>query len=353
MTQQESHGTTQDGQEISLFTLRNANGLQVQISEFGALLTSCQVPDKNGRLAEITHGHDTLAGWESDPAFFGATIGRFANRLAEGRFTLDGKTHQLALNDQPGGRPCSLHGGPGGFHKQCWHGELSSTPGQAGVTLTRISPDGEEGFPGRLDLRVSYLLNDENELTFTAEAVSNAPTPINLTNHTYWNLSGDPGSAITDHELRLDASHYLPTDAGLIPTGEIAPVAGTPLDFTRSTRIGERIDAPFSALELAGGYDHAWILPEGSGTRLAARVHHPASGRLMEVLSNQAAIQFYAGNFLGSVRGRGGLTYPHRSAFCLEPEAYPDAPNHPHFPSAILRPGETYRHETIFRFGLA
>ena len=343
----EVFGTMPDGREVAIFTLTNANGLRARITEYGAILVSLEVPDRDGKLADVTHGYDTLEGWLTNTSYFGATVGRFANRIAHGKFTLDGREYQLATNNDPGGIPCHLHGGGVGFDKVLWSG----TATENGVELTYLSPDGEEGYPGDLTVKVVYELNDDNELLWKASATTDAPTIINLAHHSYWNLSGNPESSINDHILTLEADHYLPTNAGLIPTGEIAPVAGTPMDFTRPAEIGARVDAEFEALDFGGGYDHAWVLREGDGVRLAARLSDPKSGRVMEILTDQPAIQFYGGNFLdGTVAGKGGVRYPHRSALCLETENFPDAPNHPDFPSAVLRPGETYTHTMIHRF---
>jgi len=338
-----------DGRAVRVFTLKNAAGMEARILEYGAILASLRVPDRDGRAADVTHGYDTLAGWLDNSAYFGATVGRFANRIAHGRFTLDGKSYQLATNNRPGGIPCHLHGGTRGFDKVLWKGELR---GDA-VHLRYVSTDGEEGYPGTLSVEVVYQLSDANELIWEARATTDAPTIVNLVHHSYWNLSGDPSSSINDHELTLFADHYLPTDAGLIPTGEIAAVAGTPMDFSTATPIGRRIDAHFQALEYGHGYDHAWVLRAAPPGALApaARLHDPKSGRTMEISTNQPAIQFYGGNFLdGTITGKSGVSYAHRSALALETEGFPDAPNEKGFPSATLRPGETYHHVMIHRF---
>ena len=338
-----------DGREVAIFTLRNANGLCARVTEYGAILVSMEAPDRDGRIADITHGYDTLDGWLTNTSYFGATVGRFANRIAHGKFTLDGREYQLATNNSPGGIPCHLHGGNTGFDKVLWSG----TATHDGVEFTYLSKDGEEGYPGNLRVKVTYRLTEQNELIWKAEATTDAPTIVNLAHHSYWNLSGDPNASINHHELMLAADQYLPTDAGLIPTGEIAPVSGTPMDFTTPTAIGARLGADFEPLRLAGGYDHAWVLRNDGNAplRLAARLRDPASGRTMEILTDQPAIQFYGGNFLdGTVAGKGGVKYAHRTALCLETENFPDAPNQPGFPSAVLRPGETYSHTMIHRF---
>ncbi len=345
------YGKMNDGREVMIFTLTNAQGLTARVSEYGAILVGLTVPDRNGRLADVTLGYDTLEGWLGSTSYFGATVGRFGNRIAHGKFTLDGKEYTLATNDHPGNIPCALHGGIKGFDKVLWHGEPVRKKGAQGVALTYTSKDGEEGYPGTLKVTVTYWLTDANELIWEAEATTDKPTVINLAHHTYWNLSGDPTKPITNELLTLEADSYLPTDAGLIPTGVIAPVAGTPMDFRTPTVIGARINDDFEALKLAGGYDHCWVLRQGQGVRLAAVVQDPSSGRKMEILTDQPGIQFYTGNFLdGTVTGKNGVKYPHRAALCLETENFPDAPNHPDFPSAVLRPGQTYHHTMICRF---
>lgn len=343
----EVYGKMPDGREVAIFTLTNANGLRARVTEYGAILVSMEVPDRDGKLADVTHGYDTFDGWLTNTSYFGATVGRYANRIAHGKFTLDSKGYSLATNNDPGGIPCHLHGGVTGFDKVLWTGTATGKR----VELTYLSKDGEEGYQGNLIIKVSYELNDDNELIWKAEATTDAATVINLAHHSYWNLSGNPQTPINRHQLQLAADHYLPTNAGLIPTGEIAPVAGTPMDFTKPTAIGERVEADFEALKFGGGYDHAWVLRKADGMRLAARLMEPDSGRVMEIHTDQPAIQFYGGNFLdGTVTGKGGVKYAHRTALCLETENFPDAPNHPDFPSAVLRPGETYTHTMVHRF---
>jgi aldose 1-epimerase len=345
---QEVFGKMPDGREVKIFTLTNQNGLKARVTEYGAILVSMETPDKSGKSADITHGYDTLDGWLTNTSYFGATVGRFGNRIANGKFTLDGKEYTLVSNNNPGGIPCHLHGGIKGFDKVLWAGK---TVGKNGVEFTYRSKDGEEGYPGNLSAKVTYSLNDDNELKWEAHATTDAPTVINLVHHSYWNLSGDPSTTINDHHLTLNAPTYLPTDAGLIPSGQLAQVAGTPMDFTKPTAIGERVEADFEPLKFGGGYDHAWVLEKGDGLRLAARLKDPKSGRVMEISTNQPAIQFYGGNFLdGTVTGKGGVKYAHRTALCLETEGFPDAPNKPGFPSSVLRPGETYNHVMIHKF---
>ena len=345
------YGKLDDGREVKIFTLANAKGVTARVMEYGAILVGVEVPDSKGRTADVTLGYDTLSGWLGSPSYFGATVGRFGNRIAHGKFTLDGKEYTLATNNSPGGIPCHLHGGLNGFDKVLWRGETVRKAGARGVALTYASKDGEEGYPGTLQVRVTYWLTDANELIWEAEATTDKPTIVNLAHHTYWNLSGDPTKPITGHLLMLAADSYLPTDKGLIPTGQVAPVAGTPMDFRTPMAIGSRVNADFEALKLGGGYDHCWVLRSGIGTRLAARVTDPASGRIMEVLTDQPGVQFYCGNFLdGTVSGKKGVNIGFRTGLCLETEGFPDAPNHPDFPSTVLRPGQTYHHTMIVRF---
>jgi aldose 1-epimerase len=350
------HGELPDGRPVRLFTLVNASGMKAVVTEYGAILTSLEFADREGVRADVTHGYDTLEGWLTNTSYFGATVGRFGNRIAGGRFTLDGKDYNLATNNDPGGIPCHLHGGVKGFDKVLWKGVSFEGEGERGVKLTYTSPDGEEGYPGTLSVEVTYTLTDRDELIWEARATTDAPTVLNLVHHSYWNLGGDPTQSINDHELTLYAGHFLPTNAGLIPTGEVAPVVGTPMDFTRARLIGERVEADFEALKFGGGYDHAWVLdgaahPEHSGMVKAARLRDPASGRVVEISTNQPAIQFYGGNFLdGKVTGKGGVAYAYRTALCLETQNFPDAPNNPKAPSAVLRPGEVYHHRMIHSF---
>lgn len=345
--EEEVIGKMPDGREVKQFTLSNGRGVQAKVIEYGAILASVEAPDRDGKMAELTHGYDTLEAWLGNKGYFGATVGRFGNRIADGKFTLDGKEYTLATNNSPGGMPCALHGGKVGFDKVLWKGTKTAE----GVELTYLSKDGEEGFPGNLSVKVTYTLNDDNELGWSVSATTDAPTVVNLVQHAYWNLSGDPKTPITDHLLRIEADHYLPTNKGLIPTGERAPVVGTPMDFTKPETIGKRINEDFTALEYAGGYDHAWVLRPGDGVREAVTLEDPKSGRILTVSTDAPAVHFYSGNFLsGTEKGRGGVAYEKRTALCLETEAFPDAPNQPDFPSAVLRPGETYQHRMLFKF---
>lgn len=354
----ESFGNLPDGREAKLYTISNGKGMVAKVSDFGATLVSLQVPDRDGKVADVTHGYDSVAGYAgAKNPYFGASVGRFGNRIAHGKFSLDGKEYTLATNNSPGNIPCHLHGGETGFNKRLW--KLAGEAAADSISFTYESPDGEEGYPGTLTAVITYKVTEGNELIWEASATTTAPTVINLVHHTYWNLSGDPGSSINDHELRIFADRYLPTDAGLIPTGELAPVSGTPMDFTAATTIGARVGEKFGALALGGGYDHCWVLsePKPDGLAAAAWLHDPKSGRILEISTNQPAIQFYGGNFLDPADfegdnqpGKGGAKYPHRSALCLETENFPDAPNQPGFPSPVLKPGETYRHVMVHRF---
>ncbi len=349
---EESYGKLPDGREVALYTLTNKNGMTAKVTEYGAILVGLEVPDKDGKVADVTHGYDTLAGWLTNTSYFGSTVGRYGNRIAHGKFSLDGEDYTLATNNSPGDIPCALHGGIKGFDKVLWSGRKIPKDGANGVEFTYVSKDGEEGYPGELTAVVTYTLNDDNELIWAAKAtVTGKSTPLNIVHHSYWNLSNDQMSSINDHLLTLDADHYLPTDAGLIPTGEIAPVADTPFDFTKPTAIGDRVETENEALKLGGGYDHCWVLTKKDGLRHAATLHDPKSGRTMEIRTDQPGIQFYGGNFLdGKAVGKGGDKYPFRSACCLETQVYPDSPNQPTFPSCILAPGQTYSHTMVHKF---
>ena len=352
-----SFGTLADGREASLVTLRNSHGLVATLTNFGAALVSLHAPDREGQLADITLGYDSVSGYASaSNPYFGATVGRFGNRIASGTLTIGDEFLQLATNNHPGGIPCHLHGGAVGFSRKLW--EIIEADGSR-VVFRYLSHDGDDGYPGTLDSYVTYTLTEDDELIWEATATTDRTTVINLVHHSYWNLSGNPQSDIHDHQLQVRASHYLPTDAGLIPTGERRSVAGTPLDFLRPTAIGERIDDDFACLQFANGYDHAWVLDDYENEDLfpAATLHHPATGRTLEVFTNQPAVQVYCGNFLSAecfqpphLTGKGGVAYPFRSGVCLETENFPDAPNQPTFPSPYLEPGETYRHIEIHRF---
>ena len=337
-------GTTPSGRHVRLFTIRNAGGLELQLSELGASVVSLKVPDREGNFANVTLGKPDFHSWLDNPDYLGATVGRYGNRIAGGKFTLNGIEYELATNNEPHGHPCHLHGGLVGFDQRVWNGQPVIRPKATGVCFTIHSDAGEEGYPGNLTSKVTFWLTEENELIFEATATSDAPTPVNIINHTYWNLSGDFEADILSHQLQLKADTFLPTTPGLIPTGEPAPVSGTPLDFNRSTLIGERMEADFEALELGGGYDHCFVVRDFDGLNLqpVATLRDPASGRIMELFSDQPGVQFYTGNFLPKAR----------TGLCLETQCFPDSPNQAQFPNCILNPGETYKHTAVFRFSV-
>jgi aldose 1-epimerase len=342
-------GRMPDGAAVESFTLRNAHGIEVRAITYGAIIVSLRVPDRAGRFDDVVLGHDDLAGYLRHPSYFGAVVGRYGNRIAKGRFALDGKTYTLATNNGPN----HLHGGVKGFDKVVWKGEPASTADGASVTFRYTSPDGEEGYPGTLSVRVTYTLTDRDELRFEYAATTDKPTHVNLTQHSYFNLSG-AGTDILGHELTIDADHFTPVDAALIPTGEIASVTGTPLDFRRPTAIGARIGQDHEQLRFGRGYDHNFVLRRSrEGLVHAARVVDPRSGRSLDIQTTEPGVQFYSGNFLdGSVTGKGGTVYAHRSGLCLETQHFPDSPNQPGFPSTILRPGAEYRSKTVLTFGV-
>jgi aldose 1-epimerase len=332
-----------------LYTLTNSHGVEVRAMNYGGIILSIRVPDRKGQLADIVLGHETLEGYIPNLPFLGAIVGRYANRIANGTFTLDGKKYELSKNDGPN----TLHGGTTRtFDKVVWDGE--PLKGATGVAFSYLSKDGEEGFPGNLKVKVTYTLTDSNELVINYEATTDKSTPINVTQHSYFNLAGEGNGDILNHEIMINADRFTPDDKNLIPTGELRPVKGTPLDFTTPTRIGARIDDNYEQLVLARGYDHNFVINRSSndnGLVLAARVYEPTTGRVLEVSTTQPAVQFYTGNFLdGSVTGKQGHVYKRRYGFCLETQHYPDSPNHPDFPSTILKPGEKFRSETVFKF---
>jgi aldose 1-epimerase len=342
--QRRSFGRLPDGSEASLFILSSPGGLTVEITDFGGAITSLFAPDRDGNAADVVLGYDTLDGYLGGRSFFGGIIGRFGNRIARGRFTLDGVEHALPLNNGAN----HLHGGPRGFDRVLWHAEPA---GDRALKLTRTSPAGEEGYPGNLAVEVLYTV-EGNDLRIDYCAETDQATPVNLTNHSYFNLTGPDGGEIVDHELTLLADHFTPTDAALIPTGELRPVAGTPFDFRAPRRIGDLIEQDDEQLRFAGGYDHNFVLRrETAGLSPAAQVRDPRSGRVLEVLTTEPGIQFYSGNFLdGTEIGKGARACQHRTGFCLETQHFPDSPNQPAFPGTILRPGERYASTTIYRF---
>lgn len=342
----DTFGMTDDGIAIERYTLAHSNGLEASIMTYGGTLLSLIVPDRNGTLADVTLGFDSLQPYLSDHPFFGSLVGRFANRIAGGRFQLNGKSYTLARNNGPN----HLHGGPKGFHRAVWQAtEQTSTDGPS-LQLTYTSRDGEEGYPGNLSVTVVYTLSDQGELRIDYTATTDQDTILNLTNHTYFNLAGQ--GSILDHELELAASHFLPIDATSIPLGEIRPVQGTPMDFTVPTAIGRHIGADDEQLRNGQGYDHNWVLDHEAGTLgLVARLYEPTTGRLMEAHTTEPGVQFYSGNLLGrSLTGKGGQRYEKHGGLCLETQHFPDSPNQPQFPSTVLRHGQTYQQTTIYRF---
>jgi len=338
----ELFGKTRDGQTIKKFIIRNANGISCTVISYGAILTSFKMPDSYGCEEEITLGFNTLEEYMTRNPYFGATIGRYSNRIAKGRFILNGIQYNLACNENGINH---LHGGNKGFDKVIWKAESFKDAQNTGVKFTYFSPDDEEGYPGNLKVCVTYSLNDKNELKLEYWAQTDKSTPVSLTNHAFWNLSGAGSGTILDHELTLNCLQYLPVDETFIPTGEFKDVSGTPMDFTYSKTIGKEFrDVP-------GGYDHCYVVaPSDQDLKLAAILYDPRSGRSMEVLTTQLGIQFYTGNFLDNVKGANGKIFKKHGALCLETQSLPDSINHPEFPSSILKPGETYRHITVHRF---
>jgi len=345
----ERFGTMPDGTAVDIYTLRNANGVEVRAISYGGIITSLKAPDRAGALADIVMGFDTLDGYLAGHPYFGAIIGRYGNRIGKAQFTLEGKTYPLAKNNGPN----HLHGGMKGFDKVVW--TIGRAEGANAITFTRTSPDGEEGYPGNLKVAVTYTLTDANELVVDYHATTDKATPVNLTQHSYFNLAGDGSGDILGHELTINADRYTPVDDTLIPTGELAPVEGTPFDFRKPMAIGARINANHPQLVAGRGYDHNWVLNRsGGGQQFAARVLEPKSGRTLEITTEEPGIQFYAGNFLdGSLKGKAGRVYAHRTGFCLETQHYPDSPNKPDFPTTILKPGQEYKTRTVFKFGVA
>jgi aldose 1-epimerase len=348
VTTQADYGTTPDGQRVTLYTLTNRRGAEARVITYGGAVVSLKVPDRNGRLGDVVLGFDTLEGWMKQSFYINALIGRYGNRIARGRFTLDGGQYHLATNNGPN----HLHGGVRGFDKVVWRARPLDTAAGPALELTYHSHDGEEGYPGNLGVAATYTLTDNNELRIDYSATTDKPTVVNLTQHNYYNLAGEGSGDILRHQLRINAARFTPTDSTSIPTGELRPVRGTPFDFTSPTEIGARIDADDEQIRFGNGYDHNFVINGRAGAlRRAATVYEPTSGRVMEVWTTEPGLQFYSGNFLdGGGGGKNGHTYPRRAAFCLETQHYPDSPNHPSFPSTVLRPGQRFRSTTIYRF---
>jgi len=343
----ESFGKTADGENVDLYTLRNVHGVEAKITNYGGILVSLKVPDRNGKFDDVVLGFNDLDSYLKGHPYFGALIGRYGNRIAKGRFTLNGVEYKLAVNNGEN----HLHGGIKGFDKVVWTGKESKTNDGPAVTLNYLSKDGEEGYPGNLNVTVTYTLTNKDELKINYEATTDKDTVINLTHHSYFNLAGEGNGDILNHQVLINASRFVPTDAGSIPTGKLRNVAGTPFDFRKLTAIGARINQDDEQLKFGNGYDHTWVIESRPALRLAARAFEPTSGRRMEVLTTEPGMQFYTGNFLdGTLTGKSGKIYQRRYGFCFETQHYPDSPNQPSFPTTTLKKGATYRSTTIYRF---
>jgi aldose 1-epimerase len=343
-----SFGKTKDGQAVDLFTLANANGMEVAITNYGGTIISIKVPDRQGTLADVVLGFDNFDGYLTEEPYFGALIGRFGNRIAKGRFTLNGHEYRLPKNNGEN----ALHGGLKGFDKQVWKAKENPSKDAPALELSYLSKDGEEGYPGTLTVTAVYTLTPKNELKIDYSAKTDKDTVINFTNHSYFNLAGEGNGDALSHVLLMDADRFTPVDATLIPTGELKSVEGTPFDFRKPTAIGARIDKNDEQLKFGKGYDHNFVLNrKGAGLSLAARVVEPSSGRVLEVLTTEPGLQFYTGNFLdGTIRGKSGHVYGRRCAFTMETQHYPDSPNQPKFPTTVLKAGQRYRSTTVFQF---
>lgn len=339
-------GTMPDGTPVTLYTLRNASGVEATICNYGGIVTSLKVPDRNGKPGDVVLGYDNLAGYLKETPYFGSLIGRYGNRIAKGKFTVNGQTYTLATNNGPN----ALHGGLKGFDKVVWSAKPTMTPEGPALALQYVSKDGEEGYPGTLTVTAVYTLTRDNGLRLDYTATTDKDTVVNLTQHSYFNLAGK--GDILGHEVMINADKYTPVDETLIPTGELPSVAGTPFDFRKATTIGARIKQDNQQLKFGGGYDHNWVIAKPAGKlSVMARVHEPTTGRVLEVLSTEPGLQFYSGNFLdGTITGKGGWVYQFRNGFCMEPQHYPDSPNQPGFPSVVLKPGQVYRNTIIYRF---
>lgn len=345
----EAFGKLADGRAVDIYTLTNRNGIEVRITNYGAAIVSLKVPDRAGKLEDVVLGYDGLDGYLANSPYIGVVVGRYANRVARGRFSLNGVEYKLAVNNGEN----HLHGGIIGFDKVLWNASRAKTMNGAALQLTYVSPDGEEGYPGKLSVRVVYTLTNLNEIKVDYHATTNKDTLVNLTQHSYFNLAGQGNGDILSHQLMINANTFTPTDAGSIPTGEIRPVKGTPFDFTTPMRIGERINNSYEQLVLGKGYDHNFVLNGKNGTlRRAARASEPESGRVMEVWTTEPGVQLYTGNFLDGKIGKDGKAYNARYGFCLETQHYPDSPNQPKFPTTVLRRGAAYRTTTVFKFSV-
>ena len=341
-------GLAPDGARVNLYTLRNNKGAEVGICNYGGLVIFLKVPDRHGKFADVVLGYDNLPDYIKDTPYFGALIGRYGNRIAKGKFTLDGKEYTLAVNNGPN----ALHGGLKGFDKVVWEARFLATHAGPSLELVYVSKDGEEGYPGTLSVKAIYTLTEDNALMLDYVATTDKDTVLNLTHHSYFNLAGK--GDILNHQVMMPADKFTPVDVNLIPTGELKPVDGSPFDFRTPTAIGARIGQEDEQLKFGGGYDHNWVINKPMGQLgLMARVYEPTSGRVMEVWSTDPGLQFYSGNFLeGKNKGKGGWVYKYRNGFCMEPQHYPDSPNQPNFPSVVLKPGQTYRNTIIYKFSV-
>jgi len=347
MVSQSPYGILPDGRTVTQFTLWNAKGASATLITYGATVTSLVMPDRNGKYADIVLGYDSLGGYIADNAYFGAIVGRYGNRIGKGKFTLDGKSYQLTVNNGEN----HLHGGTLGFHKVLWEAKVLNDSTEPSVAFTYASKAGDEGYPANVVVTVTYTLTDQNELVVEYAGTTDAPTILNPTHNSYFNLTGDITKTIIDNQLTIDAEGYTPVDAVLITTGKIEDVAGTPMDFRTAKVIGERIDDETEQLRFGKGYDHNWVIRGSHGTvRRAAELYDPSTGRLLTVLTDQPGLQFYSGNFLDGSTGGKGVNYQFRTGLCLEAQCFPDSPNKPQFPSVVLRPGETYQQKTVYHF---
>lgn len=351
-TEKKAFGALPDGRPVTLYTLKGPRGLIVEVMDYGATIVRVLTADRTGKVDDVALGFANAADYATKSPYFGCAVGRVANRIGDARFTLNGRKYTLAANNTPGGVPCSLHGGTVGFDKVFWKTESCEIDGLPALRFEYVSKDGEEGFPGTVQVRMVYSLTPDNGLRIDYTATTDADTPLNLTNHSYFNLKGEGSGDVADHELTLNAAQFTPVNRGLIPTGELRPVKGTPFDFATPHRVGERIDGADEQLVFGGGYDHNFVIDrKGAGLELAATVYEPTTGRVLEVLTTEPGVQFYSGNFLdGTLVGKAGKPYVHRGSVVLETQHYPDAINQPNFPSIVLRPGETFRSSTVFRF---
>lgn len=348
MIEKQLFGKLDSGEEVYSFTLTNENGMKAKIINYGAIVVSLEVPDKNGKLGDVILGYDNLEGYVNDNSYQGSIVGRYGNRIGKGKFVLDGNEYQLDLNDGEN----HLHGGSKGFFQTLWTAEPIESTTDPALKLTYKSPDGEMGYPGNVTVEVVYTITKNNELKIEYSGVTDKTTILNPTHHSYFNLTGDPTKTILDHELMINADKTTEVGAGLIPTGKLSSVENTPMDFRTSKKIGARVDADDAQLKLGLGYDHNWVLNNyNKQVQKVVELYEQSTGRLMEVLTDQPGMQFYSGNFLnGTIKGKKGITYQHRTGLCLEAQLFPDSPNKPEFPSATLKPGETYKQTTIYKF---